>query len=103
MPPNFRRRQTMAAGLSVVALLVLWFALRAALGGSGGGPLTTTGLPGGPTAPVAAHSWVVQPGDTLWSIAGRLEPGRDIRPLVDRLVVSSGHRPLQVGQRLMLP
>jgi hypothetical protein len=81
------------------------FGLQAVLGGFGGGPLTTTGAPGaaGPLLPVDVHIHVVQPGDTLWSIARALSPGADPRPIVDRLVAARHGRPLQVGERVLLP
>jgi LysM repeat protein len=43
---------------------------------------------GSPTArPVLAPGAVVtvQPGDTLWSIAGQVAPGRDPRSVVDQI------------------
>lgn len=46
---------------------------------------------------------IVQPGDTLWSIARGLQPTGDVRPLVDRIAeLNSGHS-LIAGQTLMLP
>lgn len=66
----------------------------------GGGPLTA---PGEPTRAVAAHVYVVQPGDTLWSIAEQVEPGRDPRPLVQTLANQLGGSGLQPGQALQLP
>ena len=48
--------------------------------------------------------YVVQPGDTLWSIAERITPDdRDIRHTVDRLAASTGGAMLQPGQRVVLP
>jgi LysM domain len=51
----------------------------------------------------AASGYVVQPGDTLWSIARRLQPEGDVRPLVDQLVDLNGGTDLAVGQRLPIP
>jgi len=51
----------------------------------------------------AASGYVVQPGDTLWSIARRLQPEGDLRPLVDQLVDLNGGTDLAVGQRLPIP
>ena len=51
----------------------------------------------------SAGSYVVQPGDTLWAIARHLDPNGDVRPLVDTLSREVHGRPLQVGQRLVVP
>ncbi|HEX2851331.1 MAG TPA: LysM peptidoglycan-binding domain-containing protein [Acidimicrobiales bacterium] len=53
--------------------------------------------------PVAETSYVVQPGDTLWTIARRLQPDGDVRPVVDRLAAQLHGHPLDAGQRLVLP
>jgi hypothetical protein len=50
--------------------------------------------------PAAVH--VVRPGDTLWSIAADVAPGRDPRPVVDELARRAGGATLQVGQRIAL-
>ena len=52
---------------------------------------------------VTSGAYVVQPGDTLWSIARRMQPEGDIRPLVDDLVHENGGTDLAVGQRLAVP
>lgn len=56
--------------------------------------------PGAAPSPAPVH--VVQPGDTLWSVARSLEPDGDVRPLVARLRAASGGGPLVPGQRLRL-
>ncbi len=53
-------------------------------------------------APSPAPVHIVQPGDTLWSVARGLQPDGDVRPLVARLRASSGGGPLVPGQRLRL-
>lgn len=42
----------------------------------------------GPGAEPMFH--IVEPGDSLWSIASRLQPTGDVRPLVDELVARNG-------------
>jgi Tfp pilus assembly protein FimV len=60
--------------------------------------------PSGPGAGVATRTfYVAQPGDTLWSIARRLQPDGDIRALVDALVRINGGAALDVGQRVLIP
>jgi LysM domain-containing protein len=94
-----RRRRILIAS-SVLAILV---ALALPWGGAGQRPLATPGsvLAG---AAVLHHSvYVVQPGDTMWSIAQRLDPGADPRPVVARLGAEVGSDTLQPGERLRLP
>ena len=52
--------------------------------------------------PAATVTYVVEPGDTVWSIAEALAPGADPRPLVDAIVDANGGARLDVGQRLVL-
>ena len=103
-PAVYRRRRLLVAGLcllSVAAVLVVAQLIRA---GTGGGPLTTTGAAAGPPmVPAGATSYVVRPGDTLWSIAAALAPGRDERPLVDRLAKEIGGVDLYPGEVIPIP
>ena len=46
---------------------------------------------------------VVQPGDTLWTIADSLVEGADLRPLVAELTEIAGGATLQPGQLLRVP
>jgi nucleoid-associated protein YgaU len=94
----YRRRRAVAVLLltSVVAALVL--AVGGLLASFGGGPLTASERPGAPAA-----VYVVQPGDTFWGIARRLDPTGDPRPLVARLVAAHGSPVLVPGERLALP
>ena len=75
-----------AVGLSVVG---------APSSGAGRSPL--------PAAGAETAVYVVQPGDTLWSIAGGVAPERDRRDVVDRLTATNGGADLVVGQRLVVP
>ena len=38
---------------------------------------------------VSSMSYLVRPGDTLWSIAARVSPGEDPRPLVDAIFAAN--------------
>jgi hypothetical protein len=55
-----------------------------------------------PPPPAGRPVHVVQPGETLWSIARTLHPDGDVRPLVDRLVELNGGDHLESGQVLVL-
>jgi Tfp pilus assembly protein FimV len=97
-PPasTYRRRRAVAAGLVVVLVLAVWVAL----GAFGGGPLP---VPERPARLDPGTSYVVEPGDTMWSIAQRLSPAGDPRPVVDRLVAAHGTPTLYVGEQIVLP
>ena len=94
-----RRRRvllgTVAAGLLAV-LALPW-------SGTGGTTLATPGtaLAGGT---IAHHArYIVQPGDTLWSIATRLDPTGDPRPVVTLLAARLGSDAVKPGERVVLP
>jgi len=97
----YRRRRLVA--LAALALVV--FALLAGLARAGVGPLAAPAVatlaPARPPAG-AVGSYVVQPGDTWWTIAQRVNPHGDVRPIVDRLVARHGGAALQVGERVSL-
>jgi hypothetical protein len=84
--------------LAIMALLLVALALP--LGGTGGhshpagSALAENGRPA---------SYVVQPGDTLWSIAQRVAPGGDPRPLVAELASKIGSARVVPGERITLP
>ena len=46
---------------------------------------------------------VVRPGDSLWSIAERVDPGDDPRPVVDEVVQARGDAPLVPGETILWP
>ena len=99
--PVYRRRRALALAFLatlVVVVVLLAGAISARLAG-GGNPSTAVGAP----SRIASQEWIVQPGDTLWSIAAELAPDADPRAVVDRLVDANGGDPLEVGQRLVLP
>lgn len=56
-------------------------------------------------APATLPTAVVQPGDTLWSIAARVAPQRDTRVVVSQIRAANhlSSASVQVGQRLVLP
>ena len=86
------------AGLVLVAVLTALLLVSAAVTGTAGGG---TPNPVAGTSASAVH--VVQPGDTLWSIASGLRTDVDVRLVVDQLIELNGRAPLTVGERLLLP
>ncbi len=92
---RFRRsvlwRRRIVAG--VIALGVVATAGRAAAA-LGGGPLAASG------AAPSVTTYVVEPGDTLWTVAERLAPESDPRPVVDALVEARGSATVIPGETI---
>jgi len=93
--PAVRRRRTLFA---VIGLLLIALAL----------PLSGTGGYSHPAGSALAENrgpvvYTVQPGDSLWSIAERLDPAADPRPLVARLTAQTGSGTVRPGERILLP
>ncbi|WP_426572422.1 LysM peptidoglycan-binding domain-containing protein [Aquihabitans sp. McL0605] len=66
--------------------------------GASAGTSAAAGVAAGTTAQLEVHS-----GDTFWSIARRLQPTGDVRPLVDRLIELNGTTILQPGEQIVVP
>jgi len=95
-----RRRRRILLGSLAAALLT---ALALPWSGTGGHPLATPG-PALAGERVAHHAdYVVLRGDTLWSIAQRLDPSGDPRPVVDKLAAQVGGDVVVPGEHLLLP
>jgi hypothetical protein len=101
--PRVRRRRCQVVlflGILLVAGVV--WALGGVLGRFGSGPLAAPGPDPSRAVPVDAIVRIVQPGETVWSIARSIQPKGEVRPLVDRLEREVQGRPLQVGDRLVV-
>ena len=90
------RRGRLARFLVVLSLSVVAVAGFSARAGAGDGKVSS-----------ATHyaTVVVAPGDTLWSIAGAMADGRDVRGLVDEIVSANGLRGASVsaGESIRIP
>jgi len=103
-PAVYRRRRLAVLLCLAGAVAAGWFGLHQLTGQSGDGPLTVAGRPVSVNPQLVSRSIdIVQPGDTLWSLARRAQPQGDIRPLVAALSSQRDGRPLQVGERVELP
>lgn len=112
-------RRRLLVGLVVCGLLtVLGVTAQSVLADRGGVPASTPtvrpvtaalaaasspSVHASPTPTSAATQHIVQPGDTLWSLAELFHGSTSIAGYVDALVASNGGASLQVGQLLTLP
>jgi len=106
----YRRRRLVAALVATALAVALLLAAAAVAGTAGGDPspaagaLSPTSAAAASAAGVAAPATVVvQPGDTLWTIAAAVAPEADVRITVDQLQALNGRSPIVVGQELQLP
>jgi hypothetical protein len=94
----YRRRRVLVLAVAVVAVLAMQVAVHTVSAWLGGGSLAAPE----PQPAAASAVYVVQPGDTLWTLARRAHPSGDLRPVVDRLAAAQGDRALRAGQRIVL-
>jgi LysM repeat protein len=95
-----RHRQHRTAAIVAVAGAIGLLSLP--LGSLAGRPLAVH--PAAATAASAgAITYVVQPGDTLWSIAARFDHSGDPRALAEQLQAQSGSANVLPGERLLVP
>ena len=115
-------RRRVAVAVVAAAVVLAFVAAVLLLHDFGAGGTTTVRTDGGAAAatshPVVLHdlagygagrtplpsgaTYVVRPGDTLWSIAATVDPDRDVREVVDELASLNGGPVLQAGQVIRL-
>jgi hypothetical protein len=97
------RGRSAVAACAVVVATLLWFAVATAAHASAHGA-PTHGSPAGPAGPATSRI-VVQPGQTLWSIATQADPSADPRLVVQRIVTANKltGESVAAGQRLWVP
>jgi len=98
--PEPRGLRRLLPGAATLAVLVGMWAGLGALSAARHQPVVVLA---GSVKTASGYVYVAKPGDTLWSIASRLEPGGDPRPLVARLEGELHGRTLVPGSRLVLP
>ncbi len=105
----YRRRRIAAAVLALILTVAASAGIRSlASRGDGAAPVSAvtpgavTGVDVSGAFVVSEGVYVVQPGDTLWSIASSLTDG-SIRGYVADLIELNGGASLDVGQLLVLP
>jgi hypothetical protein len=113
--PRLVRRRITALGLLLalcvaLSIAVLQFAVRPGgipASAAGSGPASASQsvvLPAGVADRFYADRfYIVEAGDSLWSIARAHAPHRDVRAYVEELDDLNGGTTIQPGQRLVLP
>ena len=108
----YARRRLMVVLTLAAIVLVLLFGTGHVVANRGGAPAsasmirpaTAPALDAGAAAvQLPANMYIVQPGDTLWSIGERFHGHTSLVDYVDSLVEANGGTELQVSQALSLP
>ena len=94
--PKYGIRRVLAGVMLVILGALMW----TVLGHVAGLNNETVGADISPDAPQEVY--IVQSGDTLWSIAMSIDGDGDPRTTVDRLAEMNGGSSLYIGQRLIL-
>ena len=111
-PSQIYARRRLMVVLSLAAIvLVLFFGAGHVVANRGGAPASAsmirpangTVVDAGAMAAMPANVYIVQPGDTLWSIGERFHGHTSLADYVDSLVSANGGTRLQVSQALALP
>ena len=103
-PAAFPLRIALLSFLTVFTVLFLSIAIgRGAFGALSPAPAATPATVSAGAGAGSGQVIRVRAGDTIWSIARRLRPTGDVRPLVDQHVRAHGSATLQAGDRLVLP
>jgi len=102
------RRSLWALVVALGAAWMVWAVLSGQQGGVHAGAVgsAVTDAQAESIGPVKAASevmYVVQPGDTLWSIAHRIDPAGDERPIVDRLASQLHGASIYPGETIRIP
>ncbi len=98
----YHRRRLGAALVLATILVVGFLAVTGLQTVIAGAPAHSPSAPAVSAAASSSRTYVVQPGDTLWSIARSLRPHGEIRGVVDQLEARAGGASLMPGQRLRL-
>lgn len=95
----YRRRRLVAAAVVALVAALAVFGTRALLP-AGAESISV------PAAAVEASTTTVvvaRPGDSLWTIARRVQPEGDVRQLVSVMASTNGGSSVQAGQRVIVP
>lgn len=92
------RRRLLVVLVLVAVVAAVWMGAGDVVANRGGDPASASAV-----RPVAAQTYIVQPGDTMWSIARVHHGERSLSDYVDLLIEHNGGTLLQIGQQVVLP
>lgn len=90
------RRRLLVVFMLVAVVAVVWLGAGSVVANRGGDPASASAVR--PTA-----TYVVQPGDTLWSISSIHHGSHGVGEYVEMLVAANGNSTIAPGQGLVLP
>ena len=103
----YARRRLIALLFLAAIVLVLFVGAGHVVANRGGAPASASMIRPATSAavlpPAAAHLYVVQESDTLWSIGQRFHGHTALADYVDALVAANGGTKIQVSQAIALP
>jgi nucleoid-associated protein YgaU len=102
----YARRRLMVILVLAAIVLVLLVSAGPVVANRGGAPASASMIrPANASVvtPAATNMYVVQAGDTMWSIAQRFHGDRSLAQYVDQLVADNGGTEIQISQALALP
>lgn len=102
-PAAVSRRPSRLPLLAGAVVLFLLLSALTVVAGRGGFADVAEAVSAVPPAQDSGRSVRIEPGDTVWSIARRIQPSGDVRPLVDRIITLNGGPDLVAGERLSIP
>jgi LysM repeat protein len=97
------RRRLLVGLVALAVVLAVMVGAGNVLANRGGAPASTSAVRPASAVASAGGAYVVQPGDTLWSITAAVHGGEVPVAYVDALVAINGGAALQVGQVISLP
>jgi LysM repeat protein len=92
------RRRLLVSLVIAAVVAVVWLGAGSVVANRGGDPASASAV-----RPTATVTYVVQPGDSMWSIAASHRGGHSQVDYVDMLIEVNGGSSLEAGQQLVLP
>lgn len=98
------RRRVLVSLVLLAVVVAIWLGVGSVLANRGGDPASaSTARPALHSAAAAVAVHVVQPGDTLWSLAQRYHGQTLVDDYLDQLIALNGGTAVSVGQAITLP